>query len=53
MNAIKLQSVRVFVSGQNVLTFSAESYIDPEIGNNRARYYFQQKTYTVGLNVGF
>ena len=53
MNAIKLQSVRVFVSGQNVLTFSAENYIDPEIGNNRARYYFQQKTYTVGLNVGF
>lgn len=53
MNAIKLHSVRVFVSGQNVLTFSAESYIDPELGNNRARYYFQQKTYTVGLNVGF
>ena len=53
MNAIKLQSVRLYVSGQNVLTFSAEKYLDPEIGNNRARYYFQQKTYTVGLNVGF
>lgn len=50
---IKLQSVRIYVSGQNLLTISSESYVDPEIGNNRDRYYLQQKTYTLGLNVGF
>jgi TonB-linked SusC/RagA family outer membrane protein len=53
IKAIKLQSVRVFVSGQNLFTISSESYVDPEIGNSRDRYYLQQKTYTLGLNVGF
>jgi len=53
IKAIKLQSVRFYVSGQNLFTISAENYIDPEIGNNRDRYYLQQKTYTLGMNIGF
>lgn len=54
---ISMVSLRVFTSGQNLLTFSSEDYLDPEIGvssaSKRARYYFQQKVYTFGLNVSF
>ena len=53
MKTVKLHSIRVFVSGQNLLTFSGLKFIDPETGNNRGRYYFQQKTWSFGLNVGF
>lgn len=53
MDRIKLKSVRIYISGQNALTFSQFKYVDPELGNNRARYYFQQKTFAVGLNLGF
>ncbi|HEY4288538.1 MAG TPA: TonB-dependent receptor [Puia sp.] len=48
-----LHSVRFYVSGQNLLTFTQVKYLDPELGNNRARYYFQQKLFAFGLNVGF
>lgn len=53
LDKIKLKSIRVFVAGQNMLTFSQFKYVDPELGNNRARYYFQQKTYSLGINIGF
>jgi TonB-linked SusC/RagA family outer membrane protein len=53
MNTLKMRSIRVFVSGQNLLTFSKLKYLDPELGSPRARYYFQQKIYSFGLNVGF
>jgi TonB-linked SusC/RagA family outer membrane protein len=53
MNTLKIRSIRIFVSGQNLLTFSKLKYLDPELGSSRARYYFQQKIYSAGLNVGF
>lgn len=57
MQKISLNSIRVFAAGQNLLTFSSIGYLDPEIGisgaSKRARYYFQQKVYTFGLNVNF
>jgi TonB-linked SusC/RagA family outer membrane protein len=53
ISMLKIRSARVYVSGQNLLTFAAEKYIDPEFSNNRARYYFQQKVYAFGINVGF
>lgn len=53
MKGFKLHSVRFFLSGQNLLTFAKLKFIDPETGNNRGRYYFQQKTWSFGLNVGF
>ncbi len=57
MNRIGIKSLRVFVSGQNLFTFSTVSYLDPEIGVNssskRARHYFQQKIYSGGLNINF
>jgi TonB-linked SusC/RagA family outer membrane protein len=53
MNLLKMKSVRFFVSGQNLLTFCKLKYIDPELANNRARYYFQQKVYACGIDIGF
>jgi TonB-linked SusC/RagA family outer membrane protein len=53
IKTLRIRSVRVFVSGQNLLTFSKLKFLDPELGNERARYYFQQKTYSFGMNVGF
>ncbi|WPU92715.1 TonB-dependent receptor [Mucilaginibacter sabulilitoris] len=53
---IGIKSLRVFVSGQNLLTFSADNFIDPELGasgSTRSRYYFQQKVYSMGVNVNF
>jgi len=46
-----LSRLRIYVSGQNLLTFSKlESDIDPEAPLTN-RYYPQVKTYTFGLNV--
>ncbi|OQP38870.1 hypothetical protein A4H97_19370 [Niastella yeongjuensis] len=53
MRMLKIRSVRVFVSGQNLFTFSKFNYLDPELGSDRGRYYFQQKVYSFGMNVGF
>lgn len=48
-----VKSLRVYMSGSNLLTFSHLKYLDPELANNRARYYFQQKVYAFGINVAF
>ncbi|MFD2886713.1 SusC/RagA family TonB-linked outer membrane protein [Chitinophaga cymbidii] len=57
MNRIGIQSIRLYGSAQNLLTFSSEKYLDPEIGissaSKRARYYFQQKVFAFGLNANF
>lgn len=57
MNKVKIGSLRFYAAGQNLLTFSAEKYLDPEIGissaSKRARYYFQQKVFSFGVNAKF
>jgi len=53
LNKTGISSLRVFVSGQNLFTWSKlESDIDPEAPNEN-RYYPQVKVYTFGLNVNF
>lgn len=48
-----LSRCRLYVSGQNLLTFSGlPNDIDPEAPND-SRYYPQVRTYTFGLNVEF
>ncbi|WP_197492264.1 SusC/RagA family TonB-linked outer membrane protein [Arachidicoccus ginsenosidimutans] len=48
-----VSNLRVFVSGQNLFTWSKlESDIDPEAPNEN-RYYPQVKVYTFGINVNF
>ena len=57
LSRLKISSIRFYGAGQNMLTFSAEKFLDPEIGvsnaSKRARYYFQQKVFTFGLNANF
>jgi TonB-linked SusC/RagA family outer membrane protein len=53
MQQVGLSRARVYVSGQNLLTFtSLPSDIDPEAPND-SRYYPQVRTFTFGLNVAF
>jgi len=52
-NQMGFDRLRVYVTGQNLLTFSKLPHdIDPEAPNEN-RYYPQVKTYTVGLNIQF
>lgn len=53
MSRIKIQSLRFYVSGQNLLTWSAIKNFDPEVNVNTGQYYPQQKVVSVGLNVTF
>jgi len=51
---IGLERVVIAVSGQNLLTLTGLQYIDPETpGGSFQRYYPQQKTYNIGVNVIF
>ncbi len=61
MQKIKLKSARLYVSGQNLYTFTSYSGMDPEVnyyGNDNIILgtdfftYPQSRTITVGLNVG-
>ncbi|WP_221198098.1 SusC/RagA family TonB-linked outer membrane protein [Chitinophaga barathri] len=57
MKRMRMSNLRLYAAAQNLLTFSGEKYLDPEIGvssaSKRARYYFQQKVFSFGLNVNF
>lgn len=52
-----VRGLRVFFSGNNLLTFSAMKHIDPEAPNihpdNNSYYYPQMKVYNIGLNIEF
>lgn len=51
---VGIQALRVYFSGNNLLTFSNLSFIDPEANyESREEAYPLQKSYTVGLNVTF
>ncbi len=59
LSRIHLQSVRIFVSGQNILTWTKLKNYDPEIGPNNSWIpngswgYPNQKAFSVGANVTF
>lgn len=50
---MSLQSLRVYVAGVNLLTFSGFKYVDPEAPSVLQAYYPQQKTVSLGLDVSF
>jgi TonB-linked SusC/RagA family outer membrane protein len=52
---IKLNSIRVYLNGANLLTWSSRSlkYLDPEGRNNRAWFYPQQRIFSAGVNINF
>ncbi|MDP5171323.1 MAG: SusC/RagA family TonB-linked outer membrane protein, partial [Bacteroidia bacterium] len=60
LNAIHVKSARVYVSGQNVFTFTNYSGLDPEIGTRGALevgidrgFYPQARTWLAGIDVSF
>lgn len=53
MRNLHLQSIRIYVSGQNMLTWSHIKNFDPEVSSSNGEYYPQQKVVSVGLNVTF
>lgn len=54
LQKLKIANLRVFVSGQNLLTFTpAWRGFDPEINNANAEFYPLMRTFTAGVNVTF
>ena len=53
MSSLKIQSIRFYLSGQNLLTWSAMKNFDPEVNVSTGQYYPQQKVVSFGLNVTF
>jgi hypothetical protein len=55
MQAIKIRSIRLYIGGENLLTFSNLKFMDPEMGYtvHDATAYPNMKSYTFGANVTF
>lgn len=54
MDRAKISSVRIFISGSNLITISkAWKGFDPEINAANAEFYPLMKTFTAGVNVNF
>ena len=50
---VGMESVRLFLTGTNLLTFTEFKYLDPESPNVVTGYYPQQRTLTFGLDLNF
>ena len=50
---VGMESIRTFISGTNLLTFTQFKYLDPESPNVVTGYYPQQRTITLGIDVNF
>ena len=50
---VGMESIRTFISGTNLLTFTQFKYLDPESPNVVTGYYPQQRTITFGIDVNF
>lgn len=53
IRSIGLQKLRVYVSGQNLVTIDNVKIFDPEAPMGSGQFYPQSKIYNVGLNVTF
>jgi hypothetical protein len=50
---LRLKRIRVYISGENLLTFTPTNWVDPEIPAGRLQYYPQSKVKTVGISFNF
>jgi TonB-linked SusC/RagA family outer membrane protein len=50
---IKVNKLRVFISGENLVTFTPTKWVDPEFPAGRLQYYPQSKMKLIGLNLNF
>lgn len=53
LSNLKIENARVYVSGQNLLTFTQVPQIDPENANSQGWSYPQMKAFNFGLNIQF
>lgn len=53
LDKAKIQSLRIYLSGFNLLTFDKLKTIDPEGGSAQGWFYPQQKLYNLGLSARF
>ncbi|GEO06124.1 SusC/RagA family TonB-linked outer membrane protein [Adhaeribacter aerolatus] len=54
LNTLRVNNLRLYLSGKNLYTITNWIGPDPESGyNNQNNYYPTAKTFTVGLNIGF
>lgn len=50
---IRMKDARIYISGQNILTWTKMRNFDPEISEVNGRNYPQQKVVAIGVNVTF
>ena len=57
LSKYNIEQLRFYVSGNNLLTFTSRDglmkYVDPESDKSNMRYYPQQKSYNIGVNLTF
>ena len=53
INKVKLGSLRVYLNGLNLVTFSKQKVFDPEATNGAGTYYPQSRVINTGLSVTF
>lgn len=53
LQQVKVENIRLFVSGSNLFTWDKLKYIDPEMPNVNNGFYPQQRIFEFGLNVTF
>ena len=53
LDKVKIQSLRIYASGFNLLTFDQLKTIDPEGGSAQGWFYPQQRVYNLGLSARF
>jgi hypothetical protein len=53
LGRIKIQQIRFYVSGFNLVTWDKLKYLDPEMPNVNNGFYPQQRMFSAGVNVTF
>lgn len=53
MSRLHIQSVRFYLSGQNLATWTKIKNFDPEISSRNGQYYPQMRVVTAGANINF
>lgn len=53
LKSLNINGIRLYLAGQNLLTWTPLEGFDPEAGAGHGGYYPQQKTISIGLNINF
>jgi TonB-dependent starch-binding outer membrane protein SusC len=53
LSKAKIQSMRVFVNGNNLFIIDKLKWYDPEGNNTEGNFYPQSKIYNIGINISF